>query len=70
MLLLNARCILLFAHEQLYCDMNWDDLVHVKSGGMQREKVSWFHSGMLQKARAVHPHADHSTSPICSLIYT
>lgn len=66
MLILNARNILLFVHGKRFCDMNWDDLVYVKSSGTQREKVSWFHSGTLQKARVLNPHPDH----LCSLIYT
>lgn len=54
-LILNARCILSFPQGKLFCDANWDDLVYVKPSWMQREKVSWFHSGVLQNARVVNP---------------
>lgn len=54
-LILNARCILSFPQGKLFCDANWDDLVYVKPSWMQREKVSWFHSGILQNARVVNP---------------
>lgn len=63
---------MLFAHGKLFYDMNWDDSVYVKSSGMQREKVIWLHSGILQSI------AEHewliltqtSTPHISSLIYT